>query len=58
MTPFVYMLDPLKSNSMRSANPNSGFHRIFVSPCLDTSSQSPTRNAGGAVIVERASDEH
>lgn len=52
MGTIAYMLDPLASNSMKSANPHSGFHRIHASPCLDTSVQSPTRNAGGAVIVQ------
>lgn len=44
-----YMLDPLGANSMKSANPHSGFHRISAFPCLDTSTQSPTRNQGGAL---------
>ena len=45
------MLDPLGSNSMKSANPNSGFHRISVWPCLDTTNPSPTKAQGGGVIV-------
>ena len=49
------MCDPLGSNSMKSPNPHSGFHRIFVAPCLDTSSQSPQRNQGGMVIVQGSS---
>lgn len=49
----VYVVDPLKSNSMKSRNPHSGFHREYIAPCLDTSSQSPIRNGGGAIIVQR-----
>ena len=42
-----YMLDPVGSNSMKSRNPNSGFHEIGVWPCLDTSSQNPVKGQGG-----------
>ena len=41
------MLDPVGSNSMKSRNPNSGFHEIGVWPCLDTSSQNPVKGQGG-----------
>ena len=43
-----YMLDPLGSNSMKSANPCSGFHEISVWPCLDTTAQNPVKGQGGA----------
>ena len=46
-----YMLDPVGSNSMKSRNPNSGFHEIGVWPCLDTSSQNPVKGQGGGVVV-------
>lgn len=49
----VYVIDPLKSNSMQSRNSHSGFHREHISPCIDTSCQSPIRNGGGAIIVQR-----
>lgn len=45
--------DPIHSNSMKSKNPHSGFHREDVCCCLDTSSQNPIRNGGGMLIVER-----
>ena len=32
----AYRMDALSSNSMKSANPHSGFHRIEVAPTLDT----------------------
>lgn len=50
MTPRCVIVDPLASNSMKSQNPYSGFHRSEYAPTLDTSSQSPTRNAGGLLI--------
>ena len=46
-----YMLDPLGSNSMKSANPHSGVHEIGVCPCLDTSTQNPCKNQGCGVVV-------
>ena len=49
----VYVVDPLKSNSMKSRNPHSGFHREHIAPCIDTSCQSPIRNGGGTIIVQR-----
>lgn len=54
-TPYavVYVVDPLKSNSMKSKNPHSGFHREHIAPCIDTSCQSPIRNGGGTIIVQR-----
>lgn len=47
------VMDPLKSNSMKSKNPHSGFHFEQVSQCLDTSTQNPIRNAGGGMIIYR-----
>ena len=43
----AYRMDPLSSNSMKSANPHSGFHRIEVAPTLDTSDCNPLKNQGG-----------
>lgn len=48
----VYSIDPLSSNSMKSANPNSGFHEAEVAKCIDTSDQNPSKNQGGNVIVQ------
>ena len=42
-----FIVDPTGSNSMKSANPHSGFHRSEYATTLDTSSQNPTRNGGG-----------
>lgn len=55
MSAEVFIVDPLQSNSMKSRNPHSGFHREDVSMCLDTSTQNPIRNGGGALIVQRVS---
>lgn len=46
-------MDPLKSNSMKSKNPHSGFHFEDVSGCLDTSSQNPIRNGGGGMLIQK-----
>lgn len=51
--PQGFVADPLKANSMKSKNPNSGFHKEEYAVCLDTSSQNPVRNGGGMLIVNR-----
>lgn len=43
----AYQMDALSSNSMKSTNPHSGFHRIEVTPTLDTSDCNPLKNQGG-----------
>lgn len=54
-TPIVaFALDPLASNSMRSKNPDSGFHEIDVAKTLDTSEQNPCKNQGGMVVLSIA----
>ena len=47
------VMDPLKSNSMKSKNPHSGFHFENVAGCLDTSSQNPIRNGGGGMVIQK-----
>jgi DNA (cytosine-5)-methyltransferase 1 len=42
-----------KSNSMLSNNPNSGFPMIDVSPTLDCTVPTPSKNQGGLVIVHK-----
>ena len=46
-----YALDDCSSNSMKSNNPNSGFHEETVAKTLQTNSD-PTCNQGGNVIVQ------
>jgi hypothetical protein len=48
----VYRIDPLASNSMKSANPHSGIHEVAVAQTLDTTTPTPIKNQGGDVIVE------
>lgn len=50
-----FAIDPLSSNSMKSKNPNSGFHEANHARCLDTSDQNPSKNQGGNVIVQACS---
>lgn len=41
------------SNSMKSANPHSGFYEVDTARTIDTSGSDATRNQGGVVVVER-----
>lgn len=50
--PRYVVMDPLKSNSMKSKNPHSGFHFADISICLDTSTQNPIRNGGGGMVIQ------
>ena len=52
----AYKLDSTASNSMKSANPNSGFHETQVAACLDTTTPDPTKAQGGNVIVSTNSN--
>lgn len=47
-----YALDSLASNSMKSSNPNSGFHETEIAKTLDTSTPEPSKNQGGIAIVQ------
>lgn len=48
----AYSINPLSSNSMKSANPYSGFNETGVSKTLDCSDANPTKNQGGFAIVQ------
>lgn len=48
----MYALDAVSSNSMKSANPHSGFHAEAVAKTLQAGGVDPTCNQGGNVIVE------
>lgn len=52
----VYKLDSVASNSMKSANPNSGIHKTEVAACLDTTPPDPTKNQSGNVTVSTNSN--
>lgn len=45
-------IDSVNSNAMKSANPNSGFHKEEIAKTLDTTDPNPTKNQGGNVIVD------
>jgi DNA (cytosine-5)-methyltransferase 1 len=49
--PVVYGVDSLSSNSMKSANPHSGFHEMGIAKCLDTSDGNASKNQGGMCVV-------
>lgn len=48
----IFSIEPLSSNSMKSKNPNSGFHGTEVKKRLDTSDQNTSKNQGGQEMVE------
>ena len=48
----AYSINPLSSNSMKSANSHSGFNETNVSKTLDCSDANPTKNQGGLAIVQ------
>lgn len=48
----AYSINPLASNSMKSANPNSGFNETKVSRTLDCFDPNPAKNQGGLAIVQ------
>lgn len=48
----VYSLDSLNSNSMKSANPNSGCRQVEITRTLDASIPDPSKNQGGVAAVE------
>ena len=48
----VYKFDSLSSNSMKSANPNSGCSLTNIAKTLDTSVPCPSKNQGGIGILQ------
>ena len=51
--PVAFKFDSLASNSMKSANPNSGCNEAEIAPTLDTWIPDPSLNQGGIAIVEK-----
>lgn len=49
----AFSFDSLGSNSMKSANPNSGCREVELSKTLDTTVLCPSKNQGGIAIVEK-----
>ena len=50
----VYAMDSFASNSMKSANPHSGFHEEQIARTIDTTGTNPTTNQGGNLIVQHS----
>lgn len=47
----IYTMDADRSNSMKSANPNSGIHEADVAKTLDCTVSSPQKAQGGQMVV-------
>ena len=47
----VYSFDSLGSNSMKSANPDSGCREVDIAKTLDTTVPDPSKNQGGVAVV-------
>ena len=54
--PKAYGICAKESNSMKSANPNSGFYEADTSRTLDGNGGNPTCNQGGIAVVEASAD--
>lgn len=52
ITPCVYSLDGVESNSMKSSNPFSGCHQTDIARTIDTGNPCPSKNQGGIAIVQ------
>ena len=50
--PRAYGICAKDSNSMKSANPNSGFYEADTSRCLDGNGGNPSCNQGGIAVIE------
>lgn len=48
----IYSFDSSNSNSMKSANPDSGCRQVEIARTLDTSIPNPSKNQGGVAVVE------
>ena len=49
-------IDSLSSNSMKSSNPHSGFHKTEISKTLDTTNPDPSKNQGGMMIFHETEE--
>ncbi len=52
VNPSVWTMDADRSNSMKSSNPNSGFHMTDVAKTLDTMIPTPQKAQGGQMVLE------
>ena len=49
----AFSFDSLGSNSMKSANPNSGCREVELAKTLDTTYPCPSKNQGGIAVVDK-----
>jgi site-specific DNA-cytosine methylase len=54
----VYAMDSFSSNSMKSANPHSGFHEEQIARTIDTNGTNPTTNQGGNLVLQPIGDDN
>jgi len=52
--PIAFSLDSKESNSMKSANPNSGCRETEIARTIDTTNPDPSKNQGGIAILQEA----
>lgn len=52
--PVAFSLDSKESNSMKSANPNSGCRETEIVRTIDTTNPDPSKNQGGIAILQES----
>jgi DNA (cytosine-5)-methyltransferase 1 len=52
--PVAFSLDSKESNSMKSANPNSGCRETEIARTIDTTNPDPSKNQGGIAILQES----
>jgi DNA (cytosine-5)-methyltransferase 1 len=52
--PVAFSLDSKESNSMKSANPNSGCREIEIARTIDTTNPNPSKNQGGIASLQES----
>ena len=52
--PVAFSLDSKESNSMKSANPNSGCRKTEIARTIDTTNPNPSKNQGGIAILQES----
>lgn len=52
--PVAFSLDSKESNSMKSANPNSGCRETEIARTIDTTNPNPSKNQGGIAILQES----
>jgi DNA (cytosine-5)-methyltransferase 1 len=52
--PVAFCIDSKESNSMKSANPNSGCRKTEIARTIDTTNPNPSKNQGGIAILQES----